>query len=84
MSAIHLSWIDSWEKTKKRILNVQIKGKGVMDNPERLDWKSILQAMQRDGYPYQIGLETHIFDGTLIKASHTSIREILRIVGELG
>ncbi len=69
---------------KKRILNVQIKGKGVMDNPERLDWKSILQAMQRDGYPYRIGLETHIFDGTLIQASHTSMREILRIVGELG
>ena len=68
---------------KKRLMNVQIKGKGVMDNPERLDWKSILQALQRDGYPYQIGLETHIFDGTLIQAAHTSMREILRIVGDL-
>ncbi len=67
----------------KRLMNVQIKGKGVMDNPERLDWKSILQALQRDGYAYQIGLETHIFDGTLIAAAHTSMREILRIVGEL-
>ncbi len=78
-------WPDGYHSLpKKRMLNAQIKGKGVMDNPEKLDWKSILQAMQRDGYPYRIGLETHIFDGTLIQASNTSIREILRIVGELG
>jgi sugar phosphate isomerase/epimerase len=68
---------------KKRMLNAQIKGKGVMDNPEKLDWKSILQAMQRDGYPYEIGLETHIFDGTLIEAANISMKEILHIVGEL-
>lgn len=69
---------------KKRLLNVQIKGKGIMpDSKDRLDWKAIMQALDRDGYRGHIGLETHIFDGTLIAASHVSIKEILRIVGEL-
>jgi sugar phosphate isomerase/epimerase len=69
---------------KKRILNVQVKGRGVMpDSKERLDWKAIMQALDKDGYKGQIGLETHIFDGTLIAASHVSIKEILRIAGEL-
>ena len=68
---------------KSRIQNVQIKAKGVMEGPQRLDWKSIMQALDRDGYHGRIGLETHIFDGTLIAAAHTSMREILRIVNEL-
>jgi sugar phosphate isomerase/epimerase len=68
---------------KNRIGNVQIKAKGVLEGPEKLDWKSILRALDRDGYKGQIGLETHIFDGTLIAAAHASMREILRIVGDL-
>lgn len=69
---------------KKRILNVQIKGKGIMPaSSQKLDWKAIFQALVRDGYEGKIGLETHIFDGTLIEASHISMKEILRIVGEL-
>jgi len=68
---------------KSRIENVQIKAKGVLEGPEKLDWKSILRALERDGYRGEIGLETHIFDGTLIAAAHASMREILHIVGEL-
>ena len=69
---------------KKRIFNVQIKGKGIMPaSDQKLDWKSIMQALQKDGYEGKIGLETHIFDGTLIQASHVSIKEIFRMVGEL-
>lgn len=68
---------------KKRIHNVHVKGKGVMEGPDRLDWKGIMQALEKDGYEGRIGLETHIFDGTLIAASNTSMKEILRIVGEL-
>ncbi|HKX00670.1 MAG TPA: TIM barrel protein [Bryobacteraceae bacterium] len=68
---------------KNRMENVQIKAKGVLEGPERLDWKSILRALDRDGYRGEIGLETHIFDGTLIAAAHASMREILHIVGEL-
>jgi sugar phosphate isomerase/epimerase len=69
---------------KKRILNVQIKGKGIMPaSPEKEDWKTIMQALDKDGYKGKIGLETHLFDGTLIAAAHTSMEEIMRIVGEL-
>ena len=69
---------------KKRILNVQVKGKGVMPaSPEKEDWKAILLALDKDGYKGKIGLETHLFDGTLIAAAHTSMEEIMRIVGEI-
>jgi sugar phosphate isomerase/epimerase len=69
---------------KKRILNVQVKGKGVMpSSPEKEDWKGIMTSLMRDGYPYKIGLETHLFDGTLIQAAHASMEEILRIVNEV-
>jgi hypothetical protein len=67
-----------------RILNIQVKGKGVMPtSPEREDWKAIMQALDHDNYKGKIGLETHIFDGTLIPAAHTSMEEILRIVEEV-
>jgi len=69
---------------KDRMLNIQIKGKGVMpSSPEKEDWKAILQALERDNYKYKIGLETHIFDGTLIAAAHTSMEQIMRIVSEV-
>jgi sugar phosphate isomerase/epimerase len=69
---------------KKRILNVQYKGKGIMpESKDKLDWKAILQALDKDGYKGCVGQETHIFDGTLIAAAHVSMKEMLRIVGEL-
>ena len=69
---------------KSRMLNVQVKAKGVMpSSPEKEDWKAIMQALDKDGYKGKIGLETHIFDGTLIAAAHTSMDEIMRIVREL-
>ena len=69
---------------KDRMLNIQVKGKGVMPlSPEKEDWKAIMQALSRDNYKYKIGLETHLFDGTLIAAAHTSMEEIMRIVSEV-
>jgi len=68
---------------KDRIRNVQIKGKTVLDYPEKLDWKTIFHTLQADGYTGKLGLETHIFGEGQIQASHDSMREILRIVGEL-
>ena len=44
---------------------------------------AIFQALERDNYKYKIGLETHLFDGTLIAAAHTSMEEIMRIVNEV-
>jgi hypothetical protein len=69
---------------KRRLLNIQIKAKGVMpSSPEKEDWKAIFEALERDGYKHKIGLETHIFDGTLIAAAHTSMDEILHILSRL-
>jgi len=69
---------------KKRMLNVQVKGKGIMPaSPEKEDWKAIMTALDKDGYKGKIGLETHLFDGTLIAAAHTSMEEMIHIVGEI-
>jgi sugar phosphate isomerase/epimerase len=69
---------------KNRMLNAQFKAKGLLDDsPEKLNWKAILEAMQKDGYQGHIGLETHIFDGTLIEKAHESMKNILHMVGEL-
>ena len=76
-------WPDGYNVLpKKRMLNVQYKGKGIMKtSPEKLDWAAIVKALDKDGYPYMLGQETHIFDGTLIAAAHTSMETMLRIVG---
>jgi sugar phosphate isomerase/epimerase len=67
---------------KKRMLNLQFKGKGIMEkSPEKLDWASIVKALDKDGYQGQLGLETHLFDGTLIAAAHESMATMMRIVG---
>ena len=68
---------------KERIYNVQIKGKTLLDYPEKLDWKGIFETLQKDGYQGKLGLETHIFGERQIAASHSSMQEILRIVQEL-
>ncbi len=65
---------------KERIGNVQIKGRSVLEGPQRLDWAAIFQAMARDGYQGCYGLETHIFGPQLFQKSHECMREILRIV----
>jgi len=79
------AWPDGYRALPpKRILNIQIKAKGVMpESPEKEDWMAIFQALDRDRYGYRIGLETHIFDGTLIEAAHKSMEEIMRIVSRL-
>jgi hypothetical protein len=69
---------------KARMLNLQIKGKGVMpESPEKEDWRAIFAALANDGYEGKIGLETHLFDGTLITAAHKSMDEIMKIVREM-
>jgi sugar phosphate isomerase/epimerase len=69
---------------KARMLNLQIKGKGVMpESPEKEDWRAIFAALNNDGYDGKVGLETHLFDGTLITAAHKSMDEIMKICREV-
>jgi sugar phosphate isomerase/epimerase len=65
---------------KKRIGNVQIKGRTLLEEKYKLDWGGIFAALVKDGYKGQVGLETHIFGPELIQKGHESMREIARIV----
>lgn len=78
-----IPWPDGYAVLpKKKMLNIQFKGKGIMRaSPEKLDWAAIVAALNKDGYAYQIGLETHLFDGTMLAAAHESMENMLRIVG---
>jgi L-ribulose-5-phosphate 3-epimerase len=64
---------------KKRVLNLQIKGKTLLDYPEKLDWKQIFAALEKDGYQGQVGLETHIFGPQLFDHSHTCLNTLKRM-----
>ena len=69
---------------KKRILNVQIKGRSILDLPNnqtKMDWAAVFDTMARDGYKGCFGLETHIFGPTQVEMSHASMKEIIRILG---
>jgi sugar phosphate isomerase/epimerase len=44
--------------------------------PRKIDWTSIIQQLNKDGYQGCIGLETHVFDGTLIEKAHLCMKEI--------
>jgi hypothetical protein len=57
--------------------------KGLSDSPDHIDWRALLEAMERDGYPGQISVATEVFDGTFEKAND-SVREVMHIVGELA
>jgi sugar phosphate isomerase/epimerase len=65
---------------KDRILNVQIKGKSVLDYPEKMDWVPILRALERDGYQGKLGLETHVANELRVPQSRDAMKEILRQV----
>jgi L-ribulose-5-phosphate 3-epimerase len=68
---------------KERIFNVQVKGKQILEFPERMDWKPVFRRLEKDGYEGKIGLETHIFGEGQIAASHAAMQELVRIVEEL-
>jgi len=65
----------------KRVLNVQMKARALVVGPDFLDWKGILGALESDGYGGKVGLETHVFDGTLIEKAHLCMARIRELVG---
>jgi sugar phosphate isomerase/epimerase len=68
---------------KARMWNVQIKSAGLSDGPQQINWRAVMEAMERDGYQGEISIATETFDGTFEKAND-SIREVMHIVGELA
>jgi len=72
---------DGYESVPKdRVWNVHVKGKSLLDYPEHQDWPALLNALDRDGFPGSLELETHIFGEQQIDASHASMKEILRLL----
>jgi len=62
---------------KDRVWNIHVKGKSLLEYPEHLDWPSLLDALDRDGFTGRLELETHIFGEGQIAGSHASMREIM-------
>jgi sugar phosphate isomerase/epimerase len=66
----------------KRLGNVQMKARALIIGPDFIDWAGIFAALSADGYKGEVGLETHVFDGTLIEKAHLCMKEIQRLVGQ--
>jgi sugar phosphate isomerase/epimerase len=74
-------WPDGYRLLpRKRILNVQMKARALVVGPDFLDWGAIFQALVRDGYKGRVGLETHVFDGTLIEKAHLCMKKLEEIL----
>jgi L-ribulose-5-phosphate 3-epimerase len=61
---------------KERMFNVQIRPEG------QINWRALLDAIQRDGYQGEISVTTETAGNTFEKTDD-SIREVLHIIGEL-
>ena len=70
---------------KNRIGNVHIKGRSVLEGPQKQDWAAIFRQTAKDGYKGHYGLETHIDIGKpgQIPASHQSMEAIVQILERL-
>jgi sugar phosphate isomerase/epimerase len=78
------AWPDGYRLLPKdRLLNVQVKAEGLSGGPGQINWKSLLETLQKDGYAGQVSLATEVFDGTFLKAND-AIGDLLHIVGELS
>jgi len=70
------AWPDGYQALPlKKLGNVQMKAGNVI-GARKIDWASIIHELNKDGYKGCIGLETHVFDGTLIEKAHLCMKEI--------
>jgi hypothetical protein len=62
-----------------------VKGRSVLDGPQKQDWAAIFRQTAKDGYKGQYGLETHIDIGGAgqVPASHQSMEAIVKILAQL-
>lgn len=70
---------------KERIHNIHVKGRALLEGPQKQDWVAIFRKTAADGYRGHYGLETHIEIGRpgQIPASHQSMQEIHRLLKQL-
>jgi sugar phosphate isomerase/epimerase len=76
-------WPEGYARLPKaRMGNVQIQAEGLSDGPQWINWRKVMEALERDGYSGQISVAAKASNGTFEKAND-SIREVMHIVGEL-
>jgi sugar phosphate isomerase/epimerase len=68
-----------------RMMNTQVKARDLLPeySADNIPWHDVMEALQKDNFKGHIGLETHIFDGTLIPKANLAMKEIMRIVDTL-
>jgi sugar phosphate isomerase/epimerase len=79
-------WPDGYNVLpKSRMLNIQFKAKNVLDgSPDKMNWKAVLQALEKDNYQGALGMETHSSAGPgLIANANETMKLMLHDVGEL-
>lgn len=69
---------------KDRILNIQFKASNTLDGPNKMDWKAVLEALEKDNYEYKLGLETHGDAALRMEHAHASMDEMMHVVGRLS
>jgi sugar phosphate isomerase/epimerase len=76
-------WPDGYAQLPKgRIFHATVRAGDLSSGSSFINWRLILEAMQRDGYPGEIGFETGSADGAFQKIDEP-MRDLLHIVGEL-
>ncbi len=77
-------WQDAYALLPKaRMFNVQARSESLSDGPHQLNWRAIMEAMQRDGFQGEICLETGQADSKFENASEP-LGNLLHIAGEVG
>jgi len=76
-------WPDGYAQLPKgRIFHATVRADDLSNGPSFINWRLILEAMQRDGYAGEIGFETGSAGGVFQKIDEP-MRDLLHIVGEL-
>ena len=78
------AWPDGYhELPLKKLGNVQMKAGNIL-GPRNIDWTSVIHELDKDGYRGCIGLETHVFDATLVDKAHLCMKEVQGYFGHKG
>jgi sugar phosphate isomerase/epimerase len=74
-------WPDGYSVLPKaKIKNVQMKAEALILGKVILPWGEILARLAEDGYKGNVGLETHVFDGTLLEKSHMCVAKLKELM----
>jgi sugar phosphate isomerase/epimerase len=67
---------------KARLWNLQIKAEALAGGADQLNWRRVMNTMQKDGFTGIVSLATEVFDGGFDKAGD-AMRDVQHFVGEL-